>query len=365
VNGRRLIGPRTGVARYASSILAAWAEHRPPGIAQIDVHAPGLLAEEPRAPHVAYIDESSRRPHLVWENTTFRRRTKRCDVIFSPTNTLPLMRGGPAGVLVRFDTLAVERPQDFGIANRLRNPLEQRSIRRAEAIITISETSLQGIVRCFGVDAGAITVIPPGVDAQLFRPRSAPERAAMLTRLGLDDRSYVLFVGKFSARRNVPTLIDAVGRLRQLGHVQRFVLVGPNHLGLPLEQLASDAGADVLHLEGIDDETLAMLYSGATLFVQAPSFEPFSLPLLEAMASGTPCVTVEGGGPSEIGGDAVAYIDEPDADKLAKAMAGLLDDEVERARLANAARERALTFSWDTLASQIAEILGDVASKRN
>jgi glycosyltransferase involved in cell wall biosynthesis len=216
-------------------------------------------------------------------------------------------------------------------------------------------------MRCFGVDADAISVIPPGVDAGLFRPRPEAERQAVLTDLGLRDRPYLLFVGKFSVRRNVPTMIDAVGRLRALGHRQLFVLVGPNHLGLPLQQLASDFGADVMHLEAIDDETLATLYSGAALFVQAPSFDPFSLPLLEAMASGTACITVEGGGMSEIGGDAVAYIDEPDAGKLAKAMGDLLDDDAARERFARAARARAATFSWDALASQIAEILGQVA----
>jgi glycosyltransferase involved in cell wall biosynthesis len=261
-----------------------------------------------------------------------------------------------------FDALQALRAADFGRRGRyLDLPLMRASARRADLVFTISEKAATDVQRSFGIHDDRLVVVLPGVDTSRFRCRPAEDPDALRAQLGFGSEPLLLFVGKHSRRRNVPTIIEAAGIARARGLPHRLVLVGPNQLDLPLEDIARRTGALVTHLADIDDTTLVDLYNMSDVFVQLPEDEPFSLPLLEAMACGTPVITLDGPALREIGGDAVSYVPAADAGLLANALEELAGDAERRSQLATAGLHRAARFSWRSVADSLAMGLRYVA----
>lgn len=357
VDGRRLLGVQTGVARYQRAVLGRWSRCVPDGVAVVEVHAPGSVDFDGIAatPWLERRDVPSRLPPLAWENMVLPARVRGADALWCPTFTVPLLRRTPPTVLVMFDALQALRAADFGRRGRYVDlPLMRASVRRADLVFTISEKAAADVQRAFGVRDDRLVVVLPGVDTDRFRRRPPGDPDGLRVRLGLGAEPLLLFVGKHSRRRHVPEIITAAGLARARGLPHRLVLVGPNQLGLPLGDLAREAGALVTHLEGIDDATLVDLYNLADVFVQLPEDEPFSLPLLEAMACGTPAITLDGPAIREIGGDAVCYLPAVDATALAETILALVGDAERRAHLGAAGTERAARFSWGCVADALA-----------
>lgn len=300
-------------------------------------------------------DENSRLPPLVWENVVLPRRIRRADVLLSSSFTMPVLAPTPPTVLLVYDALQALRPTDFGARGRLVFPFMRASIRRADIIVTISEAARDDIVRGFGVDPARLEIVPGGVDEQ-FRPLADPDADRVRRAVGLDERPYLLFVGKLSKRRNVPAIIEAAGMLRKRGFPHVLVLAGYNTTGLPLTDLAQRAGAELVHVEGVGDDLLVDLYNGADVFVQAPLHETYSLPLIEAMACGTPAVTSGEPALREIGGDAATYIEEPTPTAIANAIGSLLNDAARRAESRQIGLHRASSLRWPQRAAALAAL---------
>ncbi len=197
-----------------------------------------------------------------------------------------------------------------------------RSARRAAHVLAISERTRDDLVRLYDIPRAKLTVTPLAADPS-FRP-------------GGERGSYVLFAGSVEARK-APLLAAeaaaAVGR--------PLVVAGPERdAGLAAELRAR--GADVRGF--VPREELVRLYQGAAALVFPTQHEGFGLPVLEAMACGTPVVATPDPAVREVGGDAVAYA-EPDG--LADALARVLDDPCPWTR---AGIERARAFSWEATA---------------
>ena len=198
-----------------------------------------------------------------------------------------------------------------------------RAARRAERVLTVSERSKADLVELYGIAPERVVVTPNGVDPA-FHPGEA------------EERGYVLAVGAIQARKGQQLALAAA---REVG--LPLVVVGPVKDAALAEQLRS-GGA---RLEGyVPIERLAELYRGAACLVQTSRYEGFGLPVLEAMASGTPVVTLPDPALLEVAGDA-ALVVEPErlADGIRAAVA-------EHDRLAWAGLERARAFSWRTTA---------------
>ena len=198
-----------------------------------------------------------------------------------------------------------------------------RSVRRAARVLAISERTKRDLVELYGVPEQKVVVTPLGVDA-VFRP-AADARG-----------TYLLFVGAIQDRKDP---LAAVAAATAVG--LPLVVAGPEKDARLAEHLRV-AGADVRGY--VPRAELAELYRGAAALVLPTRYEGFGLPVVEAMASGTPVVAAPDEAVREVAGDAAVFAEAPD---LADAVRRALDD---RDRLVAAGLERARLFSWDETA---------------
>jgi glycosyltransferase involved in cell wall biosynthesis len=234
-----------------------------------------------------------------------------------------------------------------------------REIRRAALVTTISEASASAIVAAYGTAREHLRVIPGGVSPR-FRPVAADP--ATLSRHGI-DAPFLLSVGRLNPRKNLAGLIAAFESLRERrpGRVQ-LVLVGEDDYGAAsLREVVarSSASADIVLAGRLDDEALALLYAAASVFVFPSFFEGFGLPPLEAMASGTPVVSSDGGGLAEVLGDAAIRIDPFSTESIAAGIERVLDDAELASRMTAAGLARAQTFSWEATARAMLAAYGE------
>jgi glycosyltransferase involved in cell wall biosynthesis len=207
-----------------------------------------------------------------------------------------------------------------------------RAVRRAARVLTVSERTKRDLVELYDVPAWKIVVTPNGVDP-VFTP-------------GEGRRDYVLVVGAIQARKNQLAAVDAASAVGL-----PVVVAGPEKD----RALADELRRRGARLEGyVEPERLAELYRGAACLVQPSRFEGFGLPVLEAMASGTPVVAVPEPALQEVAGDAALFVPEEElADGIRRALA-------ERDRLVWGGLQRARLFSWRVTAERTLEVYLEV-----
>lgn len=215
--------------------------------------------------------------------------------------------------------------------------------RRAARVFTVSERTKQDLVELYRVPAAKVVVTPNGVDPAFGPP--APDQ----TPHTLSHGDYALAVGAVQRRKNQ---LAALAAARAVGIP--LVVVGPEKDAALAAELR-DLGA---RLEGyVETERLADLYRGAACVVQASRYEGFGLPVLEAMASGTPVVAVREPALEEVAGGAAVFVEEHAlADGIRRAIA-------ERDRLSRAGLERASRFSWRATAERTLAVYREVLGR--
>ena len=243
-------------------------------------------------------------------------------------HALPLGYRGRSVVTVH-DLSFHDHDTDMGLIDRVTfRTVVPRAVRGADHVLAVSERTKRDIVEWYGVPESKVTVTPNGVD-----PAFSP---------GTGQRGYVLFVGAIHARKRPEAALEAA---RSVG--LPLVVAGPEKDPALARELR-DGGAD---LRGyVSKEELAELYRGAAALVLPSRFEGFGLPVLEAMASGTPVVAAPEPALREVADGAAVYAEDDDfAAATRRALA-------ERERLAAAGFERARLFSWAETARRTVEV---------
>ncbi|HET7567801.1 MAG TPA: glycosyltransferase family 1 protein [Gaiellaceae bacterium] len=307
-----------GTARYLRNLLARLEpEHEVRRIAFGGAGRASVLARE----LVWY-------PHLLGH-------VRGVDVLHCPTYYAPTAPRVPLVVTVH-DLAVWRRPEAFGAWTRRFVPLAvPRMLRRASRVIAVSEFTRRELVELVGLPEERIAVVPNAVE-----PEFGPEGDAAAGE-------YVLAVGTLEPRKNLPRLAEAA---RAAGHELR--VVGERGWGdVPL--------AGVTWLGRVDDAELARLYRGALCLAYPSLYEGFGIPVLEAMACGTPVVTSRGGGTEEVADGAAVLVDPLDAESIA---AGIGEAISRRAELREAGLARAAQFSWDDAARRTVELYREVSA---
>jgi glycosyltransferase involved in cell wall biosynthesis len=223
------------------------------------------------------------------------------------------------------------------------------SVRRAAKVFTVSEWTKADLVRRYQIDPERVVVTPNGVD-----PRFRPEGETP------DLEPYVLFVGALRARKDPVTALEAMARLPSDLHL---MMVGPpkgeeRHVEATVERLG--LGTRVHVLGHVSQRALAALYRGAQCLMLPSRYEGFALPVVEAMASGTPVVSTTVGAIPEIAGDAAVLV--PPRDPVALAEAVVLAMK-ERCDLVTRGLERAREFTWEALARSTAAVYRELVER--
>jgi glycosyltransferase involved in cell wall biosynthesis len=217
-----------------------------------------------------------------------------------------------------------------------------RAVRSAARVLTVSERSKRDLVELYGVPADKVVVTPNGVDP-LFRLRASDGGTSRDT---VSQGSYVLSVGAIQPRKNQLAALEAATAAGL-----PLVVAGPEKDA----ELAAELRGRGARVEGyVGGERLVELYRGAACLVQASRYEGFGLPVLEAMACGTPVVAVPEPALREVAGDAAVFVGE---DRLAEGIRRAVE---ERDRLVAAGLERARQYSWRATAERTLAVYREI-----
>ncbi len=377
IDGSAIPRQMAGAGVYTYELIRALAKAS--GEHTLVVFARGGLFEDVAAqqPRLRLIqrDPRSRPGRLLWEQTTLPLllRRLRIDVLHSPHHHTPLaVWPGTAGPGRRLRRAVTFHDVTF-LLLRERYPRVRRlymegvtraAARVADAIITPSQTVRDDVIRELGVPGDRIVAIPEAAGPQ-FAPADSDAQNRIRAEYRLDG-PYLLSVGSLEPGKNRERLIRAYARLRGEG-VECLLVVA----GRPAWDYEGDF--DLVRRLGLDEHVrflgyvahgdLPALYSGAALLAFPSLYEGFGLPVLEAMACGTPVVTSSVSAPAEVAGDAALLVDPLDTDALAEAMGRLLSDEALRADLVRRGLERAKHLSWDRTARETLSLYRLLAAK--
>ena len=288
---------------------------------------------------------------------------EKIDLLHCPYWSSPLWSPWPTVVTVH-DVIQFVLPEyAWRKISRVYFGLVSAGARRAQAVITVSECSKQDIMKIIGLGPERIHVIGNAVDASLYPVRDAWLLASVRERYGIAPR-FVLYFGGFDMRKNVPRLIEAYARLPEaLRREYQLVIAGRyQHLGHPLypdpRQTVRGLGLEgnVIFTGQIREQDKAPLYSAATVFAFPSLYEGFGMPVLEAMACGTPVVTSNVSALPEVAGDAGLLVNPYAPDAISEALAELLESAARREDLSRRGLERARRFTWPQVAEQTVRV---------
>ena len=301
---------------------------------------------------------------IFWEQVVqpFALQNERVDLLHALAFVTPLLSPCPSVVTI-YDLSFLLYPESFKRFKRFYLGLFTRlSARRARRIIAISESTKRDVVRLLGVSPEKVEVIYCGID-EAFRPLAEDQVYAFRSKRGLPER-FILFVGTIEPRKNVGRLIAAYARLRsgqQETDIGGTKLVIGGAKGWFYEDVFARVGElglehEVMFPGYIPVSQLPLWYNAAELFVYPSLYEGFGLPLLEAMACGTPVVAANTSALPEVVGEAGLTVDPLDVEALAEAMRRALGNEALRQEMTERGLQRARGFSWTKTALETVQV---------
>jgi len=313
-----LIQTRAGTARHVRGLLGALRDR--PGI-DLELLSFGGTGRA-----------SSVTRDALWYPLRLARLARGLDVLHCPTFRGPVGASAPT-VLTVHDLAILRFPEAFPRWHRLYGKAGlARVLRGADAIVSVSEFTKSEVVDLVGVPADRIRVVPNGVDT-VFTPDGP-----------CAEGDYVLAVATLEPRKNLARVVEAA----QLAGLELRV-VGARGWG----------GVEVAGWVGeLPDTELAALYRGARCVVYASTYEGFGLPVVEAMACGTPAVTSRGTAMAEVAGGAAVLVDPLDASAIA---GGIREADARRDELVPSGLSRARELTWDGAADAVVSLWRELA----
>ncbi len=288
-------------------------------------------------------------------------KTVECDVFFGANYFLPRLHAAVARrrVVTVHDLTYKRFPellQNETLANLERHM--SRELVQADAVICVSESTRQDLLRYYPIDPRRAVTVLSGVSVPPLAAATPPPAGA-LEEL---PKRYLLFVSTIEPRKNLTVLLDAFEDLKRRGRYDgSLVVVGK--IGWKSESIVPRLrGRDVVHLDYLEPSQLAAVYSGAELFVFPSIYEGFGFPLLEAMAFGVPTIAANSSSLPEVGADAALYFEPNDARTLASLIERVTNDPALRAQLIARGHARVASLRWDRAAAETLGVLRRAAS---
>ncbi len=270
-------------------------------------------------------------------------RRARGDVYHSPYYLMPYAPGLPA-VVTAYDLIPLLIPGNFSAAQRaVYFAAHQLAFHVARKIITLCESARHTFSERFHLPAHKIVAIPPGLGPE-FAPQMEEAVAAFRQQWKLPC-NYLLTVGSNKPHKNLPRLVHAYAALP--ADAPPLVIAGPEDVRYSeTRAAAAPLGERVIFLGRVAEAQLPLLYAGAALFVQPSLMEGFGLPVIEAMACGTPVACSEAPGLVEAAGGAAVLFDPRQPGAIAHALSIALTDSALRVDLRARGLGRAQALTW-------------------
>ena len=302
---------------------------------------------------------------ILWEQSAWpiMAARERFDLLHSMAFVTPVVGKIPTIVTV-YDLSFIHFPEKFPALQRFYlHSQTARSVKQARRVITISEASRQDLQQHFAVPMDKVDVVLPGVEP-IFQPISEEQIAAFREEKGLTG-NFILHVGTLQPRKNIPILLEAVARLED----QRIDLVLAGAKGWQYDEIFSQVKSlglvNRVRFTGyVQDEELPFWYNAAKVLVFPSVYEGFGMPIVEAMACGTPVVAARSSSIPEAGGEAALYFDPQDVDTLAQHLTDILSDKYLADRMRISGIEQAQKFSWERAGLETSQVYARALAER-
>lgn len=298
---------------------------------------------------------------LAWE--TWQKPS--LDVLWVPAHTLPILRNPRLKTIVTIHGLEYKWLREYkNLLQRWYLPLSTYyAAKSADKLIAVSKFTAQQLKKELHTSSEKIKVIWEGVGSMRPLHHYTKEKMlSILSKFGIEDKKYILFVGTVQPRKNLVTLIEAFSLFSAdnpdyklviaggIGWMAEAVLLAPGRYGVQ---------ENVIFTGRVSDSELESLYRGAGLYVQPSITEGFGLPVLEAMSYGVPVVSSDGGALSEVVGEAgvVVKLGENFSHNLATAIKRVIRSKDQQKDLVSMGYKRVNYFTWEKMAKTTLEVI--------
>lgn len=306
------------------------------------------------------VDVVNSRMYSAEEQFSVPMATREARVLHVPHYNVPVAFKGVRLVTIHDLTHILDETFSRTMKSRVYGrPMLKFAARSADHIFTVSEYSKKQIVNHLNVPPDKITVTYNGVNDRFRNVDQAKAAEIVSEQFGLNP-SFVLYIGTLKPHKNVPTLLRAFAMLRKQNAIEHdLVIVGNDAVGRPaLMQLAAQLGVHdfVKFIPSVPHKDVPNFYAAASVVV-LPSFEEgFGLPVLEAMACGTPVICSNAASLPEVAGEAAVMFDPHDEQSLSEAIEQVLGSETLQREMRQKGIERSAKFSWNDFALRHYEI---------
>lgn len=367
VDTSRLVGSQhTGTENYTRHLVRALLKTTGPHRYRLYYNQPPLSQHFPSGPwEVRTIPFPRLWTHLrlSWEVTHYPP-----DLLFIPAHVLPVLH--PRRSVVTVHDLG------FRYFPKAHRPFDrwylewstQFHARSAAHLLVDSEATKRDLITAHGVSSERVTVVYPGRDESLERVEDPVVIERVKTRYGISGE-YILYVGTLHPRKNLQRLVEACCRLKSDGGLGashwKLVLAGQKGwLYEPLLRRVAELQltSEVIFTGYVSQDDLPSLLSGASCLAFPSLYEGFGLPVLEAMACGTPVICSNTSSLPEVAGDAALLIDPEDTEGWAEGLRRLLTDAELQHSLVQRGYQQVQMFSWDRAAQQVLDVFTEVLS---
>lgn len=352
---------RTGLYSYLTSILTNLAKVVPQN--EYRLYFKNLI------PSYEFLDKSIFKPKLLrkpraffwtkkplWNTFCLPREllVNKVDIFFSPDYTLPFFWAPIKSIVAIHDISYETHPEWF--PSKFLGTIRRRSkesAERASLIITNSEFCKSEIVKYYGVSEGKVFVVYPGISRHFGSH-------GVLNKKTRVKRPFILSVGNFYPRRNIPGLIKAFESIAQKVKDYQLLIVGQDQgygqesVGSLISAVNQSLGSErVVHEELVSDSELGYLFRNADLFISLTNYEGFGCySMLEAMIYGCPIVAVKASSMPELIGDTGIYTSHDNIQEIGDTIYNTIKDASLRKRLSKAASKRIKKFSTENMTKQ-------------
>lgn len=367
INGIRLVGDRSGVARCIEALLSQFDTLNHP-FTEIRVYSPTALPDDVKLPSMAKsIVLNSRLPNSLWEQIVLPRAHGRVGLLLCPSYVIPLFAQSPTFLIHHGSYEGYPEAFSWWVLNKARL-IYSLSARRATCFSTVSSFSREDIVHFYGLPRSRINVIPEGVNTSVFRPCHDEKLLSRWREKTFGrDVPYIAYVGKPTERRNLSALIRAFARLKSEDKIEHKLLLAGTALPgrSPFRDVIRELGLqnEVTVLEYIDHEEMPILYNAADIFIYPSSYEGFGMPVLEAMACGTPIIALDNTAFPEFAGGIGLLLPDAAVETLAEGLRNLIQDRELQKRMAEQGPLRAAEYDWKPVTEKYLGLMIPIAEQ--